>query len=289
MSTTATGVQNRPIVFKTKGFAASDGAGVNLRRMIGTPELDMLDPFLMLDWFHSDEPDDYLAGFPDHPHRGFETVTFIVNGRMRHHDNKGHEGVIEPGGIQWMTAGSGIVHSEMPEQEDGLLSGFQLWINLPAAEKMSPAAYQEFDRSHIPVDERDGAALHLIAGRTEGGASGPVVDRPTEPFYADIHLQPGVRLSEALPADHSAFVMVYDGTITLPASAGVGDGTVSMGELAVLGYGAAVDIGAGPQGAKFLLVAAKPLGEPVARAGPFVMNTEAELHQAFTDFRAGRM
>ncbi len=289
MSANATDVQTRPIVFKTQGVAASDGAGVNLRRMIGTPDLDMLDPFLMLDWFHSDEPNDYLAGFPDHPHRGFETVTFIVNGRMRHRDNKGHEGVIEPGGIQWMIAGSGIVHSEMPEQENGLLSGFQLWINLPAAEKMSPAGYQEFDSSRIPVENRDGAALHLFAGRTGSGTSGPVSGRPTEPFYADIHLQPGARLSETLPADHSAFAMVYDGMISLPVTAGVEDGTVSAGELAALGFGNTAEINAGSNGARFLLVAAKPLGEPVARAGPFVMNTEAELHQAFADFRAGRL
>lgn len=276
----------RPIAFKTAGMAASDGAGVSLRRMIGTPELDLLDPFLMLDWFHSDEPQDYLAGFPDHPHRGFETVTFIINGRMRHWDNKGHEGVIEPGGIQWMTAASGLVHSEMPEQENGLLSGFQLWINLPAAEKMGPPLYQEFEKARIPVETRQGASVNMITGTTGTGTTGPVTGRPTDPFYADIHLAPGARFDEPVAATHNAFVMVHDGALTIT---GDGGGSVSTGELAVLGHGDRLTVETGADGAKFLLVAARPLGEPVARAGPFVMNTEAELHQAFADFRAGRM
>lgn len=164
----------RPLVKLTRGMAASDGAGVKMTRLLGTPELRVLDPFLMLDKFHSDNPDDYIAGFPEHPHRGFETVTYMVAGRMRHKDNKGHEGVIEPGGVQWMTAAGGIIHSEMPEQEDGLMSGFQLWINLPAAEKMKPAGYQEYTASQVAEDRREGVTARIVAGRTSAGVEGPV-------------------------------------------------------------------------------------------------------------------
>ena len=288
MASENTTLKTRSIAVKTSGIAASDGAGVSLRRMIGTPNLDMLDPFLMLDWFHSDTPQDYIAGFPDHPHRGFETVTFIVNGRMRHRDNKGHEGVIEPGGVQWMSAGSGVVHSEMPEQENGLLSGFQLWINLPAAEKMTPAGYQEFDHNRIPAEKRDGAVVNVIAGTTATGVLGPVSGRPTTPFYADIALQPKARFSEPIGTDRNALVMVYEGLVRIDKNEGDGFDTLSIGELAVLGPGDVVSLMAGNDGARLLLIAAKPIGEPVARAGPFVMNTEAELRQAFDDFRAGR-
>ncbi|MCW2308417.1 pirin family protein [Rhodobium gokarnense] len=286
MSVTDIDQKIRPVVFRTDGMNASDGAGVRMRRMLGTPRFDFLDPFLMLDWFHSDQPQDYLAGFPDHPHRGFETVTYLLHGRMRHADNRGNAGVIEPGGIQWMTAGSGIVHSEMPEQENGLLSGFQLWINLPAKDKMVPAGYQEFAPDRIPVEERAGATLRVITGTTSGGVSGPVVDRPTDPFFADIYLDPGATLDEAIGGERNAFVLVHDGTLTLAGANG--PETLGIGHLAVLGTGDVVSATAGEDGAKFLLIAARPLSEPVARAGPFVMNTEAELHQAFADFQNGR-
>ena len=181
----------RPIIQTVTGMAASDGAGVRLKRVLGQPALDMLDPFLMLDEFKSDRAEDYIAGFPDHPHRGFETVTYMLAGRMRHADNKGHEGVIEAGGVQWMTAGSGIVHSEMPEQDDGLMWGFQLWINLPAAEKMKPPAYQEFDAEAIPEEARDGGCLvRVVAGETAAGTRGPVSGISTTPLHLDITLPP---------------------------------------------------------------------------------------------------
>jgi len=206
---------------------------------------------------------------------------------MRHRDSKGHEGVIAPGGIQWMTAARGIIHSEMPEQEDGLLSGFQLWINLPAALKMAPAEYHEFDSDRIPVDQRDGARLRVFSGSTRTGVTGPVVGRATDPFYADIHLDPGAELRETLPAGHNAFIMVYDGAVEGPGEAG--PVAVTRGELAVLDRGDDVALTAGPDGASLLLVAARPLGEPVARAGPFVMNTKEEIYQAYADYRDGRM
>ena len=187
----------RPIVKTTRGMPASDGAGVKLTRMLGTPELRALDPFLMLDKFHSNDPGDYLAGFPPHPHRGFETVTYMVEGRMRHQDNKGHEGVIGPGGVQWMTAARGIIHSEMPEQDDGLMSGFQLWVNLPRAEKMKDPGYQEFGEAQIPADEREGVTAKIVTGRTSTGVEGPVRDITVEPFYAELRMAPGERVRRA--------------------------------------------------------------------------------------------
>jgi hypothetical protein len=279
----------RPIIQTVTGMAASDGAGVRLNRVLGQPALDMLDPFLMLDEFKSDRAEDYIAGFPDHPHRGFETVTYMLAGRMRHGDNKGHEGVIEAGGVQWMTAGRGIVHSEMPEQEEGLMWGFQLWINLPAAEKMKPAAYQEFDRGAIPSEGRDaGCVVRVVAGRTETGTTGPVGGITTAPLLLDIDLAAGGRFEEDVPAASNAFVYVYEGA----ATALDGDGaTVSFeaGTLGVLGDGDIVGIDGGATGAKLLLLAARPLGEPVARYGPFVMNTREEIMTAFEDMRANRL
>ena len=291
MSTSSPQGGARPVLLKTPGRETSDGAGVNLRRMIGTPQLDMLDPFLLLDWFHSETPRDYIAGFPDHPHRGFETVTYLLEGRMRHRDNKGHEGVIEAGGVQWMTAASGIVHSEMPEQKDGMLSGFQLWINLPAAEKMGPARYREFAADRIPVERRRGASLRLIAGRSSQGRRGAVERAATtEPFLADLTLEGGAMVREPLDPAKSVFLMVYAGSVVAPSrSAGAGQVSLARGELAVFGDGEAIEITAGQEGARALLVAGRPLREPVARAGPFVMNTRAEILQAFRDHQAGRL
>lgn len=278
----------RPLVHLEPGMPASDGAGVKLNRLLGTHRLPQIDPFLMLDNFHSDNPDDYLAGFPHHPHRGFETVTYMFAGRMRHKDNKGHEGVIEPGGVQWMTAAGGIEHSEMPEQADGLMSGFQLWINLPRAEKMKPASYQEFKPADIPVDERTGAIARIVAGKTSTGIEGPVKNITVQPFFAEVVLEPNGVFEEALPARHSAIVAVHDGSVLLPRTGSEAPMAVRRGELGVLGEGGITRLEAGPEGARLLLIAAKPLNEPVARGGPFVMNTEGEVRQAMMDYQAGR-
>jgi len=279
-------MSNRSIDKIVDGQATSDGAGVELVRMIGQPRLMDLDPFLLLDAFRSNDPDDYIAGFPSHPHRGFETVTYLLNGRMRHRDNAGNEGVIEPGGIQWMTAGSGIVHSEMPEQQDGLLEGFQLWINLPASHKMTPPAYQEHAATGIPVEAREGAQVRVISGTTSQGTTGPVIQPLTEPLYLDVSLNASERFEETLPPAHNAFVYLIDGAVSLQAQDG-SDVSLVRDQLAVLTKGDRVELQAGTEGALFLLVAGKPLNEPVARGGPFVMNTEEELRQAFSDYQRG--
>ncbi len=269
------------------GMPATDGAGVELTRIIGQPAMTELDPFLLLDAFRSDDPDDYIAGFPPHPHRGFETVTYILNGRMRHRDNAGNEGVIEPGGIQWMTAGRGIVHSEMPEQQDGLLEGFQLWINLPAANKLTTPAYQEHAAAQIPTETRPGATLRVITGTTAQGTTGPVVQPLTQPVYFDVALDAGAAFEEPLPTGHTAVVYVIDGSLRLADESGA-EQSLGRDQLGVLGDGDALALDAGDEGARFLLIAGKPLGEPIARAGPFVMNTEQELRQAFIDYQSGK-
>lgn len=270
------------------GLPATDGAGVELVRIIGQPDLPMHDPFLLLDAFGSDRPDDYIAGFPPHPHRGFETVTYLLAGRMRHQDSAGHEGVIEPGGIQWMTAGRGIVHAEMPEQEDGLLQGFQLWINLPAANKMDAPAYQEYSAGEIPVEDRDGARIVVISGTTAQGTQGPVKQPLTDPSYFDITLPPGGSFEEPLAGDYNAFIYVITGQLELQ-DLDAQPATVAQDTLGVLSHGGQLQVTAGADGARFLLVAGRPLQEPVARAGPFVMNTRAEIHQAMQDFADGRL
>ena len=268
------------------GQPATDGAGVELVRVIGQPALMDLDPFLLLDAFRSDDPDDYIAGFPPHPHRGFETVTYLLNGRMRHRDNAGNEGVIEPGGIQWMTAGKGIVHSEMPEQQDGLLEGFQLWINLPASHKMTTPAYQEFGQADIPTESRDGAEIKVITGTTAQGTQGPVKQPLTDPLYLDVRLEPGAGFDEAIDEGHAAFLYVVDGVISVEDESG---GPLQLGrdQLAVLGTGDSIQLHAADGSARFLLIAGKPLHEPVARGGPFVMNTADEVRQAFSDYQRG--
>ena len=275
----------RPVQKTVTGLPASDGAGVRLTRIIGQPRLEMLDPFLLLDAFGSDRPDDYLGGFPDHPHRGFETVTYLLAGRMRHQDNAGHAGVIEAGGVQWMSAARGIVHSEMPEQQDGLLAGFQLWINLPARLKMSAPRYQEFPAAEIPVEIRaGGVTIKVIAGATSQGTRGPVREVPTEPFYFDIALEADAAISEPLPTDHNVFVYVIAGELRVADTT-----TVSAGSLAVMGAGAGVDLAAAGVATRLLLIGGRPIGEPVARGGPFVMNDKAEVLQAFRDYEAGRL
>ena len=262
------------------GMPASDGAGVKLTRVIGTPQLDLLDPFLMLDEFGTDRPQDYLAGFPDHPHRGFETVTYMLDGRMRHRDNHGNEGVLVPGSVQWMTAGRGLVHSEMPEQQEGRMRGFQLWVNLPARDKMTEPKYQEFAPDRIPVaTPAPGVSVKVIAGDVDG-AVGPIVQPATSPVYLDIALDAGASWSYALPDGHAGFVYAYEGDVD------VGDQHVRTKQLGVLD-GEVVSFAA-KGAARVLLVAGRPLREPVARYGPFVMNTRDELQQAFADYQAGR-
>ena len=272
-----------------KGMPATDGAGVELTRVIGQPALPMLDPFLLLDAFRSDKPEDYIAGFPAHPHRGFETVTYLLNGRMRHKDNAGHEGVIEAGGIQWMTAGKGIVHSEMPEQEDGLLEGFQLWVNLPASHKMDEPFYQEYPASQLPVESRQGGVrVKVIAGVTSQGTAGPVIQPLTEPLYLDVRIPAGEKFAEALPESHNAFVYVINGPVGMTHETGQMT-LLAKGDLGVPGAGQFVRLAAENKDARCLLIAGKPLNEPVARGGPFVMNTREEIQQAFEDYKSGRL
>jgi redox-sensitive bicupin YhaK (pirin superfamily) len=274
--------QLRPISRRLRGQATSDGAGVSLTRVIGTQQLPALDPFLMLDEFGSDRPGDYIAGFPAHPHRGFETVTYMLDGRMRHKDNHGNEGLLTPGSVQWMTAGRGIVHSEMPEQEEGMMRGFQLWVNLPAKDKMGAPAYQEFAPERIPVAQpAPGVSAKVIAGRI-GEVEGPVKQPATEPSYFDLALDAGAAFEHALPSEHNAFAYVYEGEVAS------GDAVAGKGELLVLGAGDAVRfVGRAPK-SRLILVAGRPINEPVARYGPFVMNTQAEIVQAVNDFQAGR-
>ena len=278
---------NRRVSRVVRGMPATDGAGVELTRVIGQPALPMLDPFLLLDAFRSDRPGDYIAGFPLHPHRGFETVTYLLAGRMRHEDSTGHQGVIEPGGIQWMTAGRGIVHSEMPQQQAGLLEGFQLWVNLPAQHKMDAPAYQEHPVDAIPVEVRAGGIrVKVIAGVTQTGTRGPVVQPLTEPLYLDVELPPGQVFSERLPSAHNGFCYVIEGQVEAEDADG---GVVMMqrDDLAVLSHGNSVELRSGDLGARCLLIAGRPLNEPVARGGPFVMNTKAEIRQAYDDYAAG--
>jgi len=276
----------RHVLKMISGMPATDGAGVELVRVIGQPALDMLDPFLLLDAFRSDDPNDYIAGFPAHPHRGFETVTYLLNGKMRHKDNAGHEGVIEAGGIQWMTAGRGIIHSEMPEQENGLLEGFQLWVNLPADHKMDTPRYQEFDAARIPLEQRAGAEIRVITGVTSQGTRGPVVQALTQPLYLDITLDAGANFEETLDADHNAFIYGIEGETVLPDK-NVQSIKIGKDRLAILSQGESIKVHSADQGSRFLLIAGKPLNQPVARGGPFVMNTQNEIQQAFADYRAG--
>jgi quercetin 2,3-dioxygenase len=281
----------RNVVRRVRGMPASDGAGVKLKRVIHTPQLDMLDPFLMLDEFGTDNPGDYIAGFPDHPHRGFETVTYMLDGRMRHKDNHGHEGVLGPGSVQWMTAGRGIVHSEMPEQQAGRMRGLQLWLNLPAKDKMTAPKYQEFGPERIPLaNPSPGVTVKVIAGRV-GETLGPISQPATDPTYLDIGLAPGATFVQPLDADYAAFLYVFEGTIRVAMSGD--EGLVRTHELAVLGPGTQVQLSgvtAGSDGdsARAILVAGRPLREPVAKYGPFVMNTRQELQQAFIDLQNGR-
>ncbi|MDH3594287.1 MAG: pirin family protein [Rhodospirillales bacterium] len=281
--------ERRAIARVVEAVETSDGAGVRLKRSIGGPRLDHLDPFLLLDEFGSEEGADYIGGFPDHPHRGFETVTYMLDGLMRHQDSTGQGGVLGPGGVQWMTAGRGIVHSEMPEQEEGLMRGFQLWVNLPARDKMCAPRYQNIEPEDVPeVNREDGTVVKVIAGRFDGVA-GAVEGIAVDPVYLDVALPAGASFEQAVPEAHNAFVYPFEGAVEIGA-AGTGEGqVVEAGHLAVLGPGGLVAVRAGETPGRFILVAGRPIGEPVARYGPFVMNTREEIHQAVRDYQAGRL
>lgn len=273
----------RSVERTVRGRATSDGAGVRLTRVLGHgTEAGILDPFLMLDEFGSEKGADYVGGFPDHPHRGMETVTIMFDGRMRHGDNKGNGGVIGPGGVQWMTAGRGIVHSEMPEQEDGLLRGLQLWVNLPRARKMSEPGYQNLEAADIPEVALPGGGKARVVAGAFGGVSGAAGGVAVEPLLLDLHLGQGEAVEVPVPAGHTAFAYVADG------SAVIGGQTVAAGALAVLGDGDAVAVEGGLSATRLLLAAAAPLNEPIAWYGPFVMNTQEEIKQAVRDYQAGR-
>jgi redox-sensitive bicupin YhaK (pirin superfamily) len=272
---------------RLQGRPTSDGAGVKLMRVFARGDSGELDPFLMLDEFSSYDANDYLAGFPSHPHRGFETVTYMLDGHMLHEDHLGNRGDLKSGDVQWMTAGRGIIHSEMPQQREGRMRGFQLWINLPAAEKMKPASYRDIPAADIPVVRLAGGVdVKIIAGEIlhEGArVRGPVAGLSTEPVYLDLHLPPRARFSLPLPATHSAFVYVFEG------AASIAGADLDQGQGAVLVDGDRVAVDGGNEGGRLLLLAGKPIGEAVVQYGPFVMNTAAEIHQAVADYQAGRL
>lgn len=266
------------------GVKASDGDGVQLTRVIGSPYLNQLDPFLLFDAFGSDKPQDYIGGFPPHPHRGFETVTYMLAGKMRHKDSAGNEGVIEAGGVQWMTAGKGIIHSEMPEQIEGLLAGFQLWVNLPAEKKMTAPQYQEKSALDIIEEIREnGARIKVIAGETALGTKGVIKNTFINPTYWDVSLPAAKTFEDSILTGHNAFIYLIEGSVNI----GDKSGQIQQGQLAVLNDGDKIKLTADQQ-SRFLVIAGKPLNEPVERAGPFVMNTKTEIQQAFADYQNGR-
>ena len=274
----------RTIERRIEGQYVSDGAGVRLRRIIGTPQADYLDPFLLLDEFRTEAADDYIAGFPAHPHRGFETVTYMIHGRMRHEDSVGNSGLLSDGAVQWMTAGRGIIHSEMPEQTNGLLWGYQLWVNLPAALKMSPPKYQDIPSDDIVEVVTDGGKVRVLAGEFEGRQATAQTLTPVS--YFDVALGPGQPFAHAVPDGHTALLYAYDGTT---ATADDPANVVTTGVLAILSRHGDVRLVAGPQGGKFLFLTGAPLNEPVARMGPFVMSTQQEIRQAVRDYQSGTL
>jgi len=278
-------VAGRSLRYVIPSVPASDGAGVRLRRSLGRAPGAWHDPFLMLDEFFSDNPDDYLAGFPAHPHRGFETVTYMLDGRMRHEDSEGNRGDLGPGDVQWMTAARGVIHSEMPQQAEGRMRGFQLWLNLPAAEKMRPAAYRDIPARDIPVvDAPGGASVKVIAGRL-GDITGPIGGRTTQPVMMDLRLPPGATLDLPLPEGHNAFLYAYDGQVVVGAQRQL----LPHRSAGLLSDGTSVTLTAGESGGNLLLVAGRPIGEPVVQYGPFVMNTREEIEQAVLDYQRGEL
>ena len=275
-------MSTRTIRQRVPAYEVTEGAGVTVHRSIGTPALRNLDPFLLLDHFGSDNPDEYIAGFPDHPHRGFITFTYMLDGHMQHRDSMGNQGELKPGGVQWMKAASGVIHSEMPRQANGLLRGFQLWINLPASQKMSAPAYQEFSSAAIPEVALEAGRVRVLAGEFKG-TRGVIEDPSTDVLYLDVALPAHAAFSLPLDETRHAFVYVFEGSARL---AGV---DLVSHTLAVLGSGDTVDVTAGADGARFILVAGRPIGEPVVQVGPFVMNTRAEIEQAMADYHGGKL
>jgi quercetin 2,3-dioxygenase len=267
------------------GQATSDGAGVKLSRVLTQDLQHRLDPFLMLDAFGSDKPDDYIAGFPDHPHRGFETVTYMIAGRMLHRDSAGNEGLLQNGGVQWMTAGKGVIHSEIPQQDQGVMEGFQLWLNLHSSEKMNTPWYRDFQNEQLPqLTTSEGVQVTVIAGASHG-VQGAVIREITQPVYLDVHMPQGARFEQTLPDGHNAFIYVYRGEVRISGQA------VPLQRMAILkntpkADGVVIEASAD---AKLILVAGKPLKEPIVQYGPFVMNTKEEIYQALTDFKEGRL
>jgi redox-sensitive bicupin YhaK (pirin superfamily) len=278
--------RTRTVERLVEGMPTSDGAGVRLTRVLTNDLQRRLDPFLMLDAFGSEEATDYIAGFPDHPHRGFETVTYMLEGRMRHRDSAGNEGLLASGGVQWMIAGRGVIHSEMPEQEQGRMEGFQLWLNLPARDKLCAPWYRDIATGEIPeFTTAEGVRVRVIAGASHG-IEGAVTRDATEPLYLDLHLPAGTRFEQALPAAHNAFAYVYRGALAIAGSA------VPAQRMAILANDANSDgvvLEAGAQETRVLLIAGRPLREPIVQHGPFVMNTKAEILQAMQDFHAGKL
>lgn len=267
------------------GQATSDGAGVKLSRILTQDLQHRLDPFLMLDAFGSDQPDDYIAGFPDHPHRGFETVTYMIAGRMLHRDSAGHEGLLQDGGVQWMTAGQGVIHSEIPQQAEGAMEGFQLWLNLHSSEKMRAPWYRDFENHHLPQFQTpEGVAVTVIAGASHGVA-GAVKRDITQAIYLDVHMPEGARFEQTLPAGHNAFIYVYRGEVR------IADRAVPLQRMAILANTAQADgvVIEASADAQLILVAGKPLNEPIVQYGPFVMNIKEEIYQSLADFRDGRL
>jgi len=263
-------------------IAASDGAGVKLMRSLGSADHLRLDPFLMLDAFSSENPDDYVAGFPAHPHRGFETVTYLLDGHMLHEDHLGNKGNLKSGAVQWMTAGRGIIHSEMPQQENGRMRGFQLWINLPAKEKMKPAGYRDIQPNEIPNVALADGTLKIVAGTYEG-THGPIEGGSTDPLYWDVEMKPHGKFEAKLPEEHNAYLYPFEGSVE------VADRVLKTHQGGVLGSGEGLEVKAGADGARFLVLAAKPIREPVVQYGPFVMNTRAEIEQAIRDYQSGKL
>ncbi len=283
-STTQTLTRSRTVEQIVTGVATSDGAGVSLTRVLTGKLQRRLDPFLMLDAFGSDDPDEYIAGFPDHPHRGFETVTYMLAGRMRHRDSAGHEGLLGDGGVQWMVAGRGVIHSEIPQQQDGVMEGFQLWLNLPAQNKMAEPWYKDFPSEAIPeYVAPDDVTVRVIAG-SSNGVKGAVTRDTTEPLYLDIHMPASSSFSTALPATHNAFIYVYRGSVNVQGT------QVESQRMGILSNAPGADGIAltAKEDARLILVAGKPLNEPIVQYGPFVMNTQEQIHEALNDYRNGR-
>ena len=291
MTTLAPVTQARSVETLIAGRATRDGAGVRLTRVLTGELQKRLDPFLMLDQFGSNDPKDYGAGFPDHPHRGFETITYMIAGRMRHRDSAGHEGLLQNGGVQWMTTGRGLVHSEMPEQEEGLMEGFQLWLNLPSHQKMCTPWYRDIQSESIPEVTTDaGVLVRVISGSShgvQGAMHRPAQDYPTDPLYLDIHFSGEQSFTQSIPSTHNALVYVYRGALQVVGDQGTE--TVPLQRMAILSNGGDGVVLRGQAGTRALLITGQPLREPIAQYGPFVMNTREELMQAVEDFQAGRL